>query len=314
MNMASRQGITRRTVLCAAAGAFVALELDLAAVALAESDILRRKIPSSGEWLPAIGVGTGGSLRTDSPEVRAAMSKVLGALIAANASVVDTASTYGDAEQVIGAVVAADKTRQKLFIATKMEATEPTSGNAEFRQSLQRLHVSQVDLIQLHNVSDPKQSLAMLRDLKAQKLCRYIGVTSTRPGDYAAMEAIVRREKPDFMEVGYSIGDRQAEERLLPAAADAGTAVLAAQPVGGGRHTLFELVKGKELPGIAKDIGAASWGQFFLKYVLSHPAVTVAIPGTLSPDHMTDDLGAMRGPMPDAAQRKKMAAYFDTVK
>ncbi len=120
--------------------------------------------------------------------------------------------------------------------------------------------------------------------------------------------------QPRFLEVGYSIGDRQAEERLLPASADAGTAVLAAQPVGGGRHTLFELVKGKELPGIAKDIGAASWGQFFLKYVLSHAAVTVAFRGTLCPDHMADDMGAMRGPLPDAVQRKKMAAYFDTVK
>ena len=302
---------SRRTML-QTAGAAMALGLHPLA-ALADDTILRRKIPSSGELLPAIGLGTYLTLKTNSEEARSAIGDVLKSMVAARASIVDTASSYNAAEEVIGDVVAADKLRDKLFIATKMEATEPAPGAAELHRSLERLKVPRVDLVQLHNVADSKQSLAMFREFKAQGLCRYFGVTSTRPRDYAAMEEVVRREKPQFMEVGYSIGDRQAESRLLPAAADAGTAVLAAQPVGGAHHPLFRLVQGKELPGIAEDIGAETWAQFFLKYVLGHPAVTAAIPGTTSAAHMSDDLSAMRGRMPDAAERQKMAAYFDTL-
>ena len=302
--------VPRRTLLQAGAAAVASIALQ-PGIALAQEGILRRKIPAGNETLPTIGVGTGGTLDTNSPEARAAMSAVLKSMIAAGATIVDTASTYAAAEDVIGEVLAADGVRDKLFVATKMEATEPGAGSAELHRSLQRLKMPRVDLVQLHNVADPNQSLAMFRDFKAQGLCRYYGVTSTRPRDYAAMEAVVRREKPEFMEVGYSIGDRQAEERLLPAAADSGSAVLAAQPVGGGRHPLFRFTQGKQLPDLAKEIGAESWAQFFLKYVLAHPAVTAAIPGTASAAHMADDLGAMRGRLPDAGERKKMAAYFD---
>ena len=282
--------------------------------ALAEEAILKRKIPSSGEMLPAIGLGTYDTLATNTAEARSAIQAVVKAMTAAGASIVDTASSYKAAEAVIGDVMAADHLRDKLFVATKVEATEPAPALAELKHSLQQLQVSRVDLVQLHNVADPNQSLAMFRDFKAQGLCRYFGVTSTFPGKYPAMEQVVRREKPGFMEIGYSIGDRQAEERLLPGAADAGTAVFAAQPVGGAKHPLFRIVQGKELPGIAKDIDAASWAQFFLKYVLSHPAVTAAIPGTTSAAHMTDDLAAMRGRLPDDGERKKMAAAFDALR
>ena len=302
---------SRRTVL-RAGGAVLAFGQPL--LAAADDAILRRKIPSSGELLPAVGLGTYDTLAADSAQAQAAMDGVFRAMTAAGATIVDTASSYNAAEEVIGTVVAADKFRDKLFIATKMEATEPTAGAAELHRSLQRLRTPRVDLAQLHNLADPKQSLAMFRDFKAQGLCRYFGVTSTRPQDYAAMETVVRREKPDFMQVGFSIGDRQAEERLLPAAADSGAAVLAAQPVGGAKHPLFRLVQGKPLPEMAKDIGAASLAQFFLKYVLSHPAVTAAIPGTTSAAHMGDDLGAMRGRLPDAGERRKMAALFDALR
>ena len=305
-------GLTRRKMLHTGAGAAMALGFH-PLEAFADDAVLRRKIPSSGELLPAVGLGTYDTLPTNSAEARSAMSAVFKSLTAADASIVDTASTYNAAEALIGYVVASEKLRDKLFIATKMEATEPVGGAVELHRSLERLQTPRVDLVQLHNVADPKQSLAMFRDFKAQGLCRYFGVTSTRPKDYAAMEEVVRREKPDFMEVGYSIGDRQAEARLLPTAADAGTAILAAQPVGGAHHPLFRLVKGKELPPIAKDVGAETWAQFFLKYVLSHPAVTAAIPGTTSATHMTDDLAAMRGRMPTAGERTQMAAYFDTL-
>ena len=304
---------TRRTFLTTGTGAALALGLRPFA-ASADDGVLRRKIPSSGELLPAVGLGTYDTLATNSAEARSAINGVIRSMVASGASIVDTASDYHAAEEVIGAVVASDKLRDKLFIATKIEATEPTAGTAELHRSLQKLQVPRVDLLQLHNVADPKQSLAMFRDFKAHDLCRYFGITSTRPHDYAAMEEVMRREKPDFMQVGYSIGDRQAEERLLPAAADAGTAVLIAQPVGGAKHPLFRLVQGKALPDLAKDIGAGTWGQFFLKYVLSHSAVTAAIPGTTSAAHMSDDLGAMRGRLPDANERKKMAAAFDALR
>ncbi len=306
-------GATRRTLLHAGGGGVMAFGLRPFA-ALADDAVLRRKIPSSGESLPAIGLGTYDTLATDSSEARSAINGVVISMVAAGASIVDTASSYHAAEEVIGAVVTADKLRGKLFIATKMEATEPVAGAAELRRSLQKLQVQHVDLAQLHNVADPKQSLAMFRDFKSQGLCRYFGVTSTMPGAYPAMEAVVRREKPDFMQIGYSIGDRQAEERLLPAAADSGVAILAAQPVGGAKHPLFKLVGGKPLPEMAKDIGAATWGQFFLKYVLGHPSVTAAIPGTTSAAHMVDDLGAMRGRLPDAGERRRMAAAFDALR
>ena len=280
---------SRRGVLRTAAGAALLLGLDplglRPSAARADEAALRRKIPSTGEFLPAIGLGTGGSTgetyRADTAEARTALDGVLRSMLAAGATLIDTASTYGDAEVVIGSVISPDKLRDKVFLATKMEAVEAKAGAAELQRSLKRLRTTEVDLVQLHNVSDPQQSLAMFRQFKAEGLTRYFGVTSTFAADYAAMEAVVRREKPEFIEVGYSIGDRQAEERLLPAAADA---------------------------------GAASWAQFFLKYVLSHPAVTAAIPGTTSVAHMGDDLGAMRGRLPDAGERKAMAALFDAMR
>ena len=308
---------TRRSALGIGAGVALMLGLDPLAV-LADDGIRRRQIPSAGARIPAVGRGprgrTGETYRSDTAEARAALTGVLKSMTAAGATLIDTASTYDDAEDVIGSVVTSGGLRDKVFVATKMEATQPEAGAAELHRSLRRLQVTKVDLVQLHNISDPRQSLAMFREFKAQGLTRYFGVTSTRPADYAAMEAVVRREKPEFMEVGYSIGDRQAEERLLPAAADVGAAVLAAQPVGGGRNSLFNLVKGKELPPLAKDIEATSWAQFFLKYVLSHQAVTAAIPGTTSAAHMSDDLGALRGRLPDAGERKRMAALFDAMR
>jgi aryl-alcohol dehydrogenase-like predicted oxidoreductase len=164
----------------------------------------------------------------------------------------------------------------------------------------------------LHNVSKAKQSLAYLRDWKAQGLCRYVGVTSTFPRDFPAMEAVIKREKPDFVELNYSLGDREVEARLLPACADAGSAVLTALPF--GRNSLFRAVQGKELPEWAKDFDAASWGQFFLKYLIGNPAVTAVIPGTTKADHMGDNLAAGRGRLPDETQRKKMVQFFEALK
>jgi aryl-alcohol dehydrogenase-like predicted oxidoreductase len=173
---------------------------------------------------------------------------------------------------------------------------------------LRRLKTGSVDLMQLHNVDDPHQDLGMLRAWKAAGLTRYIGITTTYRGAFEAAEAILKREKPDFVEIDYSLEDREAERRVIPAAAEVGAAVLTALPFGRGR--LFRSVLHRPVPDWAKAFGAETWGQFFLKYLIGNPAVTAVIPGTTNPAHMEDNLGAGRGRAPDAAERARMIALF----
>jgi aryl-alcohol dehydrogenase-like predicted oxidoreductase len=235
---------------------------------------------------------------------------VIDALIGGGGKLIDTASVYGNAETVIGSILDAGKTRERVFLATKIEVRSSKAGADEFQRSLQRLKTTKVDLLQLHNVASAHQSLSQFRDWKAAGRCGYIGVTSTYPQDYAAMETVIRREKPDFVQVDYSMDNRDAEKRIIPAAADVGAAVLTALPL--GRTSLFRAVKGKTLPEWAKEFDAATWGQFFLKFLLGNPNVTAVIPGTGNPEHMTDNLGAARGRMPDAQQREKMVAMLSS--
>jgi aryl-alcohol dehydrogenase-like predicted oxidoreductase len=233
-------------------------------------------------------------------------AEVLRAMIANGGTVVDTASTYGNAEIVLGDAIATGGLREKLFIATKTEEAD----DAEFKRSLARLKSAKVDLVQLHNVNDPRQSLARFREWKMQGLCRYVGITSTFHRDFAAVEAVLEREKPDFIEIDYSLDNRLAEKRILPLAAEVKAAVLIALPF--GRARLFRAVRGKEIPDWARGF-AKSWAQFFLKFLLSDPRVTVVIPGTSDAAHMTDNLGALRGPLPDAEQRKRMVAFAEAL-
>jgi aryl-alcohol dehydrogenase-like predicted oxidoreductase len=277
----------------------------LAPPALAQTgEPLSRAIPSSGERLPAVGLGTAAVFNSADATSKAAA--VLQALVANGGRLIDTASTYGNAESVLGEVIASGKLRDKVFIATKSEAPDL----AEFKGSLARLKTAKVDLMQLHNVSDPRQSLARFRDWKAQGLCRYIGITSTFHRDFAAVEAVLKREKPDFVQIDYSLDNRVAESRILPLAAEVKAGVLTALPF--GRARLFGAVRGKDIPDWARGF-AGSWAQFFLKYLLSDPRVTAVIPGTSDARHMTDNLGAMRGPLPDADQRKQMVAFAEAL-
>jgi aryl-alcohol dehydrogenase-like predicted oxidoreductase len=274
----------------------------------AEPAIVTRPIPSSGERLPAVGLGTARVFDVgDDPSGRAALANVLQALVAGGGAVVDTASSYGTAESVLGDLVARAGLRGRLFLATKVEAPD----DEEFRASLRRLRSPSVDLLMLHNVSDPNQTLDKFRAWKAAGLARYVGVSSTFHRDYEAVQAVLAREKPDFLEIDYSLDDRGAERRLLPLAADSGTAVLTALPFGRGR--LFRAVRGRALPDWASEFGAGSWAQFFLKFLLGNPAVTAVIPGTSSAAHMRDNLGAMRGRLPNAAQRRRMVALIESL-
>jgi aryl-alcohol dehydrogenase-like predicted oxidoreductase len=275
-----------------------------------EKPLLTRPIPHSGEQLPAVGLGTAVSFPEADQQQATALREVVEALIAGGGKLIDTASTYGNAEEVIGNIVSTTNTRDRIFLATKIEVRSAKAGADEFKRSLQRLRTPKVDLLQLHNVARANQSLAQLRDWKSAGQCRYVGVTSTFQGDYAAMEAIIRREKPDFVQVDYSMDNREAEKRIIPAAADAGAAVLTALPL--GRTSLFRAVKGKELPPWAKDFDADTWAQFFLKFLLGNPHVTAVIPGTGNAQHMRDNVGAARGRVPDEQQRKKMVALLDS--
>ena len=297
--------ITRRDFAALAGGLLVSTEaMSITAYAQTETPLLTRAIPSSGESIAAVGLGTAYVFDEDNETTRSKADAVVQALLKNGGRLVDTASTYGDAESVLGEVTATGGLRDKLFIATKLEAPDAQ----ELKRSLARLKTAKVDLLQLHNVSRKQQSLVRFKDWKAQGVCRYIGITCTTRRDYPAVEAVLEREKPDFVQIDYSLDNRGAEKTILPLAAEMKAGVLTAIPYGNGR--LFHAVHGKQLPDWAR-VFANSWGQFFLKYLLADPRVTAVIPGTADPAHMTDNTGAMRGPLPDADQRRRMVEFVE---
>ena len=279
----------------------------LARPAVAETDsLLMRAIPSSGELVPAVGLGTARIFDNANEASRAKAAAVVQALVANGGRVIDTASTYGDAEIVMGAEIAGSNLRDKVFIATKLESPDPS----ELRRSLNRLKTAKVDLLQLHNVEKRSQSLARFKEWKSQGTCRYIGVTSTFHRDFPAVEAVLRREKPDFVQIDYSIDVREAEKRILPLAADVKAGVVTAIPFGNGQ--LFRAVRGQTIPDWASGF-AGSWAQFFLKYLLADTRVTAVIPGTGDSKHVIDNLGAMRGRLPDAMERARMVSFVEAL-
>lgn len=292
--------ITRRD-FAALAGGFLVSPI---AIAQTDTPLVTRAIPGSDERIPAVGLGTAYVFDQDDETTRSKADAVIHALMKGGGRLIDTASTYGDAESVLGEVTAASGLRDKLFIATKLELPDAQ----ELKRSLARLRTERVDLLQLHNVRSKQQSLERFRDWKGQGVCRYIGITSTSRRDYPAVEAVLEREKPDFVQIDYSLDNRGAENSILPLAAEVRAGVLTALPYGNGR--LFRAVHGKELPDWAR-VFANSWGQFFLKYLLGDPRVTAVIPGTGDPVHMTDNAGAMRGPLPDPDQRRRMIEFVE---
>ena len=279
-----------------------ALVLARSAFALEAEPLITRAIPKTGERLPAVGLGTAEVFDSDDPETRSKAAAVVRALLDRGGSLIDTASSYGDTETVLGEVTAPKGLRAKLFIATKLEAPD----DVELKRSLGRLRTEKVDLLQLHNVDDPDQSLSRFHEWKEQGVCRYIGITSTYHRSFPALEAVLTREQPDFVQVDYSLDNREAEKRILPRAAEVKAAVLTALPFGRGR--LFRAVRGKPVPAWAATF-AGSWAQFFLKYLLGDPRVTAVIPGTSDPAHMIDNLGAMHGALPDPDQRRRMEQF-----
>jgi aryl-alcohol dehydrogenase-like predicted oxidoreductase len=306
------QDVSRRAFTLAMGSAALGSGL-LRAQAQNGKSVLQRPIPhGNGETIPVVGLGTSEVFEVGSSvSDRAGPTAVVQALISGGGSVIDTAPSYGEAERVVGDILAANGLRPRAFIATKLEDYRAGAEESEARGCLERLRTPKLDLLQLHNVRDPRQDMAGLNALKSRGICRYTGITTTFDESYGAAEAIIKRTRPDFLEIDYAIDNREAEKRVLPAAADAGTAVLVALPFGRGH--LFRSVLGKKLPDWAGEIDCKSWGQFFLKFILGHPAVTAVIPGTDKPQHMVDNLGAGLGRMPDAQERERMVKYVQSL-
>lgn len=284
----------------------VAPGLRSAASAAAQGPILKRKIPATGELVPVIGMGTSGSFEIpiDSPEYQA-LREVLKRFFAAGAALIDTAPTYGNAENVLGPLLASSGSRSKAFIATKLSRVKGReAGLEQFRGTLKSLQTDKVELLQVHNLGDWKTQIEVARQLKAEGKVKYVGVTHYVESAQAELADVVQATKPDFLQINYSVTHRGAEQRVLPLAKDLGVAVLANRNFNDG--ALFNQVKGKELPGWASEAGITSWAQLFLKFVLSHEAVTAVIPATGKPDRQSDNLQAGFGQLLTAAQRAEV--------
>ncbi|HEX7052793.1 MAG TPA: aldo/keto reductase [Burkholderiales bacterium] len=267
-----------------------------------------RAIPSSGERLPVIGLGTWQTFDVGGDAAaRAQLAQVLQQL---DGNVVDSSPMYGTSESVAGDLVAALGLRPKLFIATKVWTRGEAEGIRQMETSFRRLRVERMDLMQVHNLLDVATHTRTLKDWKAAGRVRYIGITHYTTSAFGEVARWLSRGDYDFVQINYSLDEPQADDRLLGIAQDRGVAVIVNRPFGQG--SLFRRVRGKRVPDWAKaELGVESWAQFFLKWIVAHPAVTCAIPGTSKPEHMRDNLAAGRGPLPDAAQRARMAETLE---
>ena len=268
-----------------------------------------RKIPSSGEALPVIGLGTWQTFDVGtSRSAREPLAAVLRTFVELGGKLVDSSPMYGRAEDVVGDLVEADGGPERFFIASKVWTTGRKAGEQQIEASFRRLRARRLDLMQVHNLTDLGTQLATLRRLKSEGRIRHVGVSHWTASAHDELETTLRREELDFVQLNYSIVEREAEKVLLPLAQDRGVAVLVNRPFAQG--DLFDRVKGKALPDWAAAFDARSWGQFFLKFVVSHPAVTCAIPATAKVAHMRDNAAAGTGKLPDAATRERMAALL----
>ncbi|AHF89621.1 aldo/keto reductase [Opitutaceae bacterium TAV5] len=268
-----------------------------------------RPIPASGEALPIVGCGTyvAFDVADDSAEYRR-LAGVLQALFDAGGSVIDSSPMYGRAEAVTGRLLGEMAGGHRAFLATKVWTSGREAGIRQMQRSQELLGAGPIDLMQIHNLLDWRTHLATLRDRKERGLIRYLGVTHYTSSAYPQLESVLRAEKPDFVQLNYSLGDRAAEERLLPLARDLGVAVIVNTPFGGGG--LLRSLSSRPLPSWAAETGAESWAQLLLKFVLGHPAVTCAIPGTGNPAHMASNAAAAFGPLPDEAMRRRIVAAW----
>jgi aryl-alcohol dehydrogenase-like predicted oxidoreductase len=302
---AERRLISRRQLLRLGIAASVVLRGGVAMPAA----MIQRRIPRTGEPLPVVGLGTWQTFDVGAaPSARAPLQKVLLEFAARGGTVIDSSPMYGRSEAVVGDLTAELKLQDRFFLATKVWTQGRDAGIRQMEQSLQRLRAARIDLMQVHNLVDWRTHLATLKQWREQGKVRYLGVTHYTASAHDELARVLEQENLDFVQVNYSLAEREAERKLLPLAVDKRTAVLINRPFAEG--ALFGRVRGKPLPPWATDIGCASWGQFFLKFIIGHPAVSCVIPATSQVTHLVDNVQAGVGLVPDEATRRRMARYF----
>ena len=275
------------------------------------ADIIKRPIPSTGEMIPIIGLGTNRYGRGDTAEGRAPLKDALARFHEWGGTLIDTAPSYRASEAVLGDLMTELDIRDEMFVATKVDKENPAAVDSQIRESQRKLQTERFELQQVHNVRYWQTSLPVLREWKEKGLVKYIGITTSRSSQYEELEKAMRAEDIDFVQLNYSLEQRESAERLLPLAADRGMAVIINRAFGGGR--IFDTVGAQPLPDWAQELGMSSWAQFLLKYALSHPAATVVIPGMTKARHVDDNFGAGHGQMPDSTVRAKMEAFYDAL-
>lgn len=280
--------------------------------ARAADRFLLRSIPKTGETIPAVGLGTWQAFDVAGDAAGTGQAReALKTLIELGGRVIDSSPMYGSAEAVSGELAEELGVKSKLFVATKVWTSGKQAGIRQMEDSMRKLRVERLDLMQVHNLADADTHLATLREWKKAGRVRYVGVTHCNAGAHGELEKYIKPGDIDFVQVNYSLAEPEADRRLLAAAADSRTAVIVNRPFAEG--AMFARVRNKALPEWAKEAGCATWAQFFLKWILAHPAVTCVIPGTRNAKHVADNLGAAAGPLPDDAMRRKMAAHFGSL-
>ena len=312
--------ISRREWFEITMGATAALTLSPRLLrALQEGQLIQRAVPASGEMLPAVGLGSSATFsRLARQEETEALTAVIRAMVEHGASVFDTAPSYGASEQVAGDIAHEIGVTDKIFWATKVNvagrgggAADPAAARAQIDASFEKFRVNTMDLIQVHNLADVPTQLGILKELKREGRIRYLGVTSTSNRQYEYLQEVMRNEPLDFIGIDYAVDNRDVEESILPLAMERKIGVLVYVPF--GRTRLWQRVADRELPAWAADFDATTWAQFFIKYVLAHPAVTVVTPATSQARHMIDNIGGGIGRLPDEATRARMAEFVDAL-
>jgi aryl-alcohol dehydrogenase-like predicted oxidoreductase len=306
--------LSRRDFIRAGIGIGAAMLVPSSELLAQAAPLLQKKIPSSGESIPIIGLGTARRYEeVTSDAEKVPLRETILKFKEVGLKVIDSSPSYGTAEAVVGEIVEGLKIRDALFIATKVSLRKDgrDEGLKQIEQSFKRLRTNKIDLIAVHNLRDTQTQLATLREMKQAGRIRYVGITTSFDNQYGEFEQTMKKETLDFIQVDYALDNRDAGERILPLAADRAMAVMINLPFGRGR--LFKAVQGKKLPPWVAEFDCASWPQFFLKYIVSHPAVTCAVPGMAKAEYVVDNLGAARGRLPDAAIRRRMEQFIDGV-
>jgi len=308
--------ISRRDAIRAGAGAAVALGAASGTTGLLAQTgkLIKKTIPSSGEMITPIGIGTNRYGVGESEDDRAPLRDTMARFVELGGQVMDTAAIYGTSEAVIGDLTAELGIRDDLFIVTKTDIRGQVRGAEGLQMAMDKLRTDVIDGFLVHNFANTASELAVMREWQAEGKIRYIGASTSVIGDHGKMLDLLATEDVQLIQVNYSLGDRASADRVLPTAMDKGVAVMVNIPFSGaGDRSLFNAVEGHELPEWASEIGVSSWGQLFLKYIISHPAVTVAIPGTRQVRHVNDNLGAAMGRLPDREERRRMERWFDSL-